>query len=82
MLLKQGLNYAVASYLGHANVSMTLDIYADVDPLTLEVKMSAVDKIEACFDGYNGSRTMPAVNSAAINSCPQNRSHIALTAAI
>lgn len=49
----------VASYLGHANVSMTLDIYADVDP---EAKMSAVDKIEACFDGYNGSRTMPAVN--------------------
>ena len=38
---------------------MTLDIYADVDP---EAKMSAVDKIEACFDGYNGSRTMPAVN--------------------
>ena len=24
--------------------------------------MSAVGKIEACFDGYNGSRTMPAVN--------------------
>lgn len=49
----------VASYLGHANVSMTLDIYADVDP---EAKKSAVDKIEACFDGYNGSRSMPAIN--------------------
>lgn len=49
----------VASYLGHANVSMTLDIYADVDP---EAKKSAVDKIEACFDGYNGSRDMRAIN--------------------
>ena len=60
MVIGNGIDVrTVASYLGHANVSMTLDIYADVDP---EVKMSAVDKIEACFDSYNGSRTMPAVN--------------------
>jgi len=37
----------VASYLGHASVSMTLNTYADVDP---EAKMSAVDKIETAFD--------------------------------
>ena len=33
----------VASYLGHASVSMTLDIYADVDP---EAKRAAVSKVE------------------------------------
>lgn len=49
----------VASYLGHANVSMTLDIYADVDP---EAKMNAMDKIETCFNGYDDSRTMLTVN--------------------
>lgn len=37
----------VASYLGHSSVSMTLDIYADVDP---EAKFSAVSKIENAFD--------------------------------
>jgi hypothetical protein len=41
---------AVASYLGHASVSMTLDIYVDVDP---EAK-AAVSKVEDSFDldGY------------------------------
>jgi len=37
----------VASYLGHVNVSMTLDIYADVDP---DAKKSAVSKVQDCFD--------------------------------
>ena len=37
----------VASYLGHASVSMTLDIYADVDP---DAKKAAVDKVQDCFD--------------------------------
>lgn len=36
----------VASYLGHASVSMTLDIYADVDP---DAK-AAVSKVEDSFD--------------------------------
>ena len=37
----------VASYLGHSSVSMTLDIYTDVDP---EAKFGAVNKIEQAFD--------------------------------
>ncbi len=37
----------VASYLGHASVSMTLDIYADVDP---EAKRAAVGKVDESFD--------------------------------
>ncbi|MCI6845364.1 MAG: site-specific integrase [Coriobacteriaceae bacterium] len=41
----------VASYLGHASVSMTLDIYADVDP---EAKRAAVSKVEESFDAEMG----------------------------
>lgn len=37
----------VASYLGHASVSMTLNIYADVDP---DAKKAAVSKVEDSFD--------------------------------
>ena len=37
----------VASYLGHANVSMTLDTYADVDP---DAKKAAVAKVAKAFD--------------------------------
>ena len=37
----------VADYLGHSNPSMTLDIYADVDP---EAKQQAVKYIEDAFD--------------------------------
>ena len=37
----------VASYLGHASLSMTLDIYADVDP---DAKKAAVSKVQDCFD--------------------------------
>ncbi len=45
----------VASYLGHASVSMTLDIYADVDP---DAKAAAVSKVEDSFDldGYGPAR--------------------------
>ncbi len=44
-----------ASYLGHASVSMTLDIYADVDP---DAKAAAVSKVEDSFDldGYGPAR--------------------------
>lgn len=38
---------AVSGYLGHANPSMTLDIYADVNP---EAKERAVKYIEGAFD--------------------------------
>ena len=37
----------VASYLGHSSVSMTLNIYADVDP---DAKKQAVSKVESAFD--------------------------------
>ena len=37
----------VANYLGHANPSVTLDVYADVDP---EAKLRAVKYIEGAFD--------------------------------
>ena len=37
----------VASYLGHASVSMTLNIYADVDA---HAKKAAVSKVQDCFD--------------------------------
>ena len=37
----------VASYLGHANVAMTLNTYADVDP---DAKRAAVSKVEDAFD--------------------------------
>lgn len=37
----------VSSYLGHSSVSMTLNVYADVDP---DAKMAAVSKIEEAFD--------------------------------
>lgn len=45
----------VASYLRHASVSMTLDIYADVDP---DAKAAAVSKVEDSFDldGYGPAR--------------------------
>ena len=37
----------VASYLGHSNVALTLNTYAEVDP---EAKRAAVDKINEAFD--------------------------------
>ncbi len=37
----------VASYLGHSNVAMTLNTYAEVDP---DAKLAAVDKIGEDFD--------------------------------
>ena len=48
MMIASGCDVrTVASYLGHASVSMTLDIYADVDP---DAKKAAVSKVEASFD--------------------------------
>ena len=37
----------VASHLGHASISMTLNIYADVDP---DAKKAVVSKVNDCFD--------------------------------
>ena len=37
----------VASYLGHSNVAMTLNTYAEVDP---DAKRAAVDKVGEAFD--------------------------------
>ena len=37
----------MASYLGHANVAMTLNTYADVDP---DAKRAAVCNVEGAFD--------------------------------
>ena len=37
----------VASYLGHSNVAMTLNTYAEVDP---DAKLAAIDKIDEGFD--------------------------------
>ena len=48
----------VASYLGHASVSMTLDIYADVDP---EAKRAAVSKVEESFDAETGEKVVPVL---------------------
>ena len=48
MMIANGCDVrTVASYLGHASVSMTLDIYADVDP---DAKMAAIDKVLESFD--------------------------------
>lgn len=47
-MIGQGVDVrTVSSYLGHSSVSMTLNIYADVDP---EAKAKAVSKIEDAFD--------------------------------
>lgn len=59
----------VASYLGHASVSMTLDIYADVDP---EAKRAAVGKVDESFDidmsamGFNEPETPVAANASGL----------------
>ena len=52
MMIANGCDVrTVASYLGHASVSMTLNIYADVDP---DAKMAALDKVEESFDFDSG----------------------------
>lgn len=49
MLISEGVDIrTVSSYLGHASVSMTLNIYAAVDP---EAKLSAVSRIESALRG-------------------------------
>lgn len=48
MMIANGCDVrTVASYLGHASVSMTLNVYADVDP---DAKRAAVSKVEDSFD--------------------------------
>ena len=48
MMIASGTDVrTVASYLGHANVAMTLNTYADVDP---DAKRAAVSKVEGAFD--------------------------------
>ena len=48
MMIANGCDVrTVASYLGHASVSMTLDIYADVDP---DAKKATLSKVEDSFD--------------------------------
>lgn len=49
MMIAEGVDIrTVSSYLGHASVSMTLNIYASVDP---EAKLSAVSRIESALHG-------------------------------
>lgn len=48
MMIASGCDVrTVASYMGHASVSMTLNTYADVDP---DAKRAAVSKVEDSFD--------------------------------
>ena len=48
MMIASGTDVrTVASYLGHANVAMTLNTYADVDP---DAKRAAVGNVEGAFD--------------------------------
>ena len=47
MLISDGVDIrTVASYLGHSNVALTLNTYAEVDP---EAKRAAVGKIQDAF---------------------------------
>ena len=59
MMIANGTDVrTVASYLGHASVSMTLNIYADVDP---DAKMAAVNSVEESFDSdLIGYSSLPA----------------------
>ncbi|MBM6998951.1 tyrosine-type recombinase/integrase, partial [bacterium] len=53
MMIVNGLDVrTVASYLGHASISMALDIYADMDP---DAKRAAVGKVDKSFDLDMGS---------------------------
>lgn len=48
MMIASGTDVrTVASYLGHANVAMALNTYADID---LDAKRSAISKVENAFD--------------------------------
>lgn len=69
----------VSDYLGHANPSMTLDIYADVDP---EAKRSAVKYIEGAFDDTMSvfqrdvERRRAEIDDSDVQSCPERVSGI------
>lgn len=55
MMIAEGVDVrTVSSYLGHASPSMTLDVYADVDP---EAKRAAIDKINSAFDKIEAKKT-------------------------
>ena len=48
MLIASGVDVrTVASYLGHSNVAVTLNTYAEVDP---DAKRAAAQKIQEAFD--------------------------------
>lgn len=48
MMIANGTDVrTVASYLGHSNVAMTLNTYAEVDP---QAKLAAVERVEESFD--------------------------------
>ncbi|MDO4182725.1 MAG: site-specific integrase [Coriobacteriia bacterium] len=54
----------VASYLGHANPSMTLDLYASVDP---DAKRAAVGRIQAVFsEGFAARETAKIASGAGV----------------
>lgn len=59
----------VASYLGHASVSMTLDTCAGIDP---EAKCAAVGKVDESFDvdmsamGFDGSERSVETNTSSL----------------
>ena len=60
---------AVASYLGHASVSMTLDTCAGIDP---EAKCAAVGKVDESFDvdmsamGFDGPERSVETNTSSL----------------
>lgn len=58
MMIAGGVDVrTVSSYLGHSSASMTLNVYADVDP---DAEMAAVAKIEEAFDVADPFKTKGA----------------------
>lgn len=72
MMIANGCDVrTMASYLGHASVSMTLDIYANVD---LDAKRTAVEKLANSFDvdldslyDFPSPATAPSASAAALS---------------
>ena len=68
MMIASGTDVrTVASYLGHANVAMTLNTYADVDP---DAKRAAVCKVEDAFDVDMSSVFAEAMDAPAPSPTP------------
>lgn len=70
MMIANGCDVrTVASYLGHASVSMMLDTYAGIDP---EAKRAAVGKVDESFDvdmsamGFDGSERSVETNTSSL----------------